>query len=339
MSFYKPTFLSPDSISIDKSNDNIFSWQSNGDEPQVAFQLFIYKNSDNTLVYDSTKITSSVSQHTVLANTLANGVDYKWKVNVYKDSTNYLSSNYIFFQANTTPTLSIDSFPNPLTTQNYTFSATYNQSENIPIKKFVFYLYDVSGNVVYNSGDIYSATPTHEITGMTNNSSFEIECEATNQNEVSIKSSKVSFSTLYDVPIDIPTLSVLSLNDIGAIKLMWDNMQQVLGIATGTYSYVSGKFNLGISLDNGSYVTYNEIITSDFTTTFWVKLASGFVGDIIIFGNNEFVVGYDGNHFYWKNDYRITASQTRSLPSNYFLIGVKQDKIIIVTDSYIETIV
>jgi len=60
--FYKPTLLEPTiAKAIDATFNNDFKWQLNGDEPATAFQIFVKKNSDNSLIYDSGKIDNKAS--------------------------------------------------------------------------------------------------------------------------------------------------------------------------------------------------------------------------------------------------------------------------------------
>ncbi len=59
---FLPTLLSPNSVSIDATLNNIFLWQPNGDQ-MTSYKILIYRNDTSVLVYDSTQITSSVPQH------------------------------------------------------------------------------------------------------------------------------------------------------------------------------------------------------------------------------------------------------------------------------------
>lgn len=334
MAMYSPTFLIPDNIAIDKNVNNTFSWQNNvsGGDSQVAFQLFILRNSDNVSVYDSTKITSSTSSHVVPLNTLVNGTIYKWQVRVWRDSTNYVDSEYILFYANATPTLTMT--VNNITSQNFTFTASYSQAEGIPIRHFRFILYDNTDAIVQDSGYIYSTTPSYQMTGMVSGNTYKIECQVTNQREQFKSSGIYTFTTNYAYPDAIPELIVTPLNDIGSIQLNWTNIKQIFGTTNGAYSFVTGKFGNGIKLNNGTTLTYSELIPSDFTITGWYKFASGFKG--VILKVDDYEIGYDGTKFYYKNSYRITAGRNRTLPTDFFLIGVKHCEIVIVTSTYVE---
>lgn len=78
---------------------------------QSAYQLIIEKVSDGSTVLDTGKVVSTASSHSVLANTLTNGNQYRWKVKTW-DNLDTVGdySSYATFYANTAPTTAI-TFP------------------------------------------------------------------------------------------------------------------------------------------------------------------------------------------------------------------------------------
>lgn len=327
---YSATFLSPNNIAVDGINNNTFSWVSNGDK-QTAFQLYIRNNDDNSLAYDSGKIDSINSSHVVLSGALTNGIIYKWMVKTWSSLTTYSESEWVVFSTKATPIASM--VVNDLNAQNYNFTVSYNDV----VKYFKFTLFDSNGKEILNSGSVYSQTVEYEITGLVDGLTYQIECVVVNQEDVKVTTGKKTFTTNYDKPVDIPSLVVTSLDDIGAIKLSWEQTKQVLGVTDETYSYVSGKFNNGLHLDQGSKLIYKEIIPTEFTSAYWLKLSIGFKGDIVTIGD-DFRFGYDGKRFYYKDQYRITGGQERNIPSDYFLIGIKPSTVIIDATEFTEII-
>lgn len=336
MTLYQPSFLTPENLSINSSVNNTFTWQNNGDSPQTDYRLYILKNSDNTVVYDSTKTTSTSTQHIVPANTLSSNILYKWFLKIYSGATE-VTSDYIIFKTNSPPTVSL-SVTN-LTVQNYTFTATYSQSESVPVKCFRFILYDNLNNILRDSDWIYDTTIQYQVTGMVTGTTYKIECQTIDQNEMTATSGVKTFTVNYDLPDTVPALTVTEMNDIGAIKLEWGNIKQVLPAVSGTYQYVSSKFNKGIHLDVNTTLTYTEGIPKDFTLIKWIKLPVGYSGIFLKLGN-DFEVGYDGDsqRFFYQNQYRITAGLTRILPTEEFLVGIKQSKVIIKAPTFEEII-
>lgn len=114
MGAFKAIGLSPSISAIDASIDNTFSWTAQGGV-QTKYQIYIYNNTSDVLVYDSTELTSANQYHIVPAASLTNGVDYKW----YVATTTVLGeedSEYEFFTTAKTPVLT---FAYPDFTEQY----------------------------------------------------------------------------------------------------------------------------------------------------------------------------------------------------------------------------
>lgn len=294
---YTPKFLSPKNKSIDASVDNVFTWKTQG-EPQTDFQLKIYKNSDDTLVYDSTKLTSALSTLTVPASTLSNILQYKWNVKTF-GTTGDATSDYAFLATNNTPVVTL-TVPPTLTTQTHKFVANYTQSENISIKKYRFILYDNTNGVIQDTDWIYGFTPEYLVDGLLNGKTYKIECLVVSQNEMEATSGKQTFSVAYALP-DFPrSIKITSDNIEGKNIISWDRLKQVTPIVTGVSSYVDGKFEKGLKLEDGADITYSEKINEDFTLTWHTAPIVGFEG-VILELDDSFVLGYENNKFYIIN--------------------------------------
>lgn len=334
---FLPSNMQPEFISIDATKDYTFTWQANGDT-QYAYQLYIYKNSDNSLVYDSTKIISSTESHTLPAGTLTNGVEYKWKLHIYKDDINYIESEYILFKTNSAPqvTLTVSSTINY---QNYEFIATYTHPENVAPQKFKFILYNSNDEIIIDTDYIYLYNIKYKFTGLQNNTTYKVECIVVDQNNLSSTSGKQTFSVSYTVPDSIPDLNITPDNANGIINISWSDIIQLSGVSVGNYSFTTGKFGQGIYVeDNKSYIKFDYSEPSAFNLTFRVKLPNNFKGDFCVLGNDEFKIGYDGIRFYYECLGFKAGSNPVSLPTDFFLVGVKHLKVIIKTNNYTEII-
>lgn len=73
-------------------------------EAQAAYQLKVYKTSDNTLVYNSNRINQSVNRHLVPSNALIEGTDYYVVVTVWDPNNLSKDSDKSYFRTNATPT-------------------------------------------------------------------------------------------------------------------------------------------------------------------------------------------------------------------------------------------
>jgi hypothetical protein len=335
MSQFLPTGLSPEFTTIDPTIDNDFEWVPQG-AAQTAFRLYIYKNSDNSLIYDSTKITSTTSSHTVPASTLTANTAYKWKVTVFA-GTPSIDSEYVFFIANTAPSVTL-SVPATITNQNYTFTATYTLATGASIEKFKFILYDDASEIVDDTDYIYSYNTTYTFTGLVNLQSYSIECIITDSNGLTGTSGAQAFTVSYTVPNTIPLLTVTPDNDNGYIQLNWSDIIQITAVATGSVSFTTGKYLQGALIpDSASNIVATQTIPIGFTFSYWVKLPTGFYGDFLSLGTDEYVVGYDGSRFYYTCQ-GFMAAQSAVMPTDFFFVGITHLYVYIITSTYTITL-
>lgn len=352
MAIYSPINLLPNNTSVNAATPITFYWDFNSDDGsgQTDFQIKIYKNSDNTLMHDSTKITSVNEYYTLSSTPLTNGNTYKFQVTAWSGA-NTAKSAWTLFYCNSPATLILGS--TPTNQQNYTFTATYNQSQNIYLETYEanLYLAATPSIPISSSGIIYPDTlvgnggiVSWTFDGMESGTQYAVKFYGTTQRGEEIQTSLTNFAITYNYPPSISDLVLIPNNSIGTITLDWTALKQVLGEVTGSYSYVSGKFNKGIELSYGSTLSYSsEFFPSDFTLYLWVKLPTGFSGDIAVFGTNGtgMRVFYDGARggFGFSHSNFITIGKTASNVINSFtFIAIKYKKIIVKTSSYQETI-
>ncbi len=304
---YTPKFLSPKGVSINATVDNVFSWQSQG-EPQTDYQLKIYLISNDSLVYDSTKLTSTSSSHTVPADSLLNDKQYKWVVEIF-GATGSAVSDYVFLKTHSTPVVSLTVDPT-LTVQSYLFVASYSQAENISIKQFKFILYDSVDNIIEDTGWIYNFTPAYTVDGLLNGGQYQIECQVIDQNNMQATSGKQTFAVEYALPESPRSIQVKALDDEGNIEVNWGNLKQVTPIVTGTSSYVDSKFNKGLLLEEDAYITYSEVVPEYFTFPWFTAVSFGYDGILLEMDDGDFVFGYENNAFYIINQNIKFMSET-----------------------------
>ena len=312
---YSPVSLSPSNLSVIYNIDNVFSWSSRGSQSD-KYQIKILKNDDNTLTYDSGQIISANTYHTVPASTLSAGVNYKWQVQVWLGTSSAVSQ-YAFIASNSAPTIiftdpNFASPPIVLPGQNYLFKALYDQAENISISKYRFILYDTDNNIIEDTGYIYGFSPEYEFDGMIRDSSYQIECIAVSQSNISCTTGKQTFSIAsYTIPNTVPDIEILANDDNASIEVIWSDLKIVTPNVVGTYSYVDGKFDKGILLDDTTTIEYLETITpNDNILSGWYQFIFGQDGNFVQLGDHVFV-GFDYNlqKFYIKYDSTYMYSQ------------------------------
>jgi len=320
MAIYSPVALVPNNTAILHTANNVFTWENSGDV-QTHYQIKIYKNSDNSLIYDSTKLASSNPQHTLTSGTLSNAETCKWQVTAYSNLLSAKSSWYLFYTASL-PTVTISSTPS--NNQTWTFDAIYSSAQNIPVKTYRYYLYNASTPTVAigDSGELYpitlvtnSSTPlTHTFDGMLSEQTYSVKCVVVNQQDVTVESGLSTFTVNYNYPPPIPKLTVTPDNEFGIMRLNWSKLKQILPVVGGTqdYDYVQGKWNYGIKVNVGTTITYTEPIPEDYTLYFWVKFPTGYTGDVLKFNKNTNTgmrIFFTGNQFGFELDNVITIGR------------------------------
>lgn len=340
-SLYLPTYFHPKNESINPAVINNCTCQING-SICVAYDLTIMKNSDSSVAYNSTKITPTTPlynkqtlTHAVPALTLTAGIDYKWSVKLYYDSTNYVESGENFFTCYSVPTLTF-SPPATITAQTYSFTVTYEQTEDIQVNRFKFILYDSNNTLLEDSDYIYSANITYSFDGFINGNTYRVKCVVENEKGVVVDSGIKSFTVSYSEPTVGLVPSATLLSNLGAIKVNWGEAIQILGVATGSYSYIVGG---GISLASGSQVDFTFSVPVVNTVVERIDaLDSGFSGILYAADDDSYVVGYDGTRFYFNNNGTSAYGLPRTIPTSAFLIIIRPTNVVIKTDTYTETI-
>lgn len=294
---YQAVNLSPSNTAIDAAAINRFSWSSQG-SVQTHFQVKIYNNSTSVLVHDSTKTSSVNEYYDLSAAVLTNGVEYKWLVTTWSGA-DYADSEYEFIKANAIPVVAftapafIGLTPLTITTQSYTFSMSYSNASNI--KKFKFILYDSSGtNIIEDSDWIYELTSEYTIEGMVDALTYKVIGYAVNQYDQEGNTGLKTFTTNYTYPGIMPNIYAVADDENGNIEISWDNLKRVLGVVTGSSSYVEGKFNQGIELETDSTTTlvYSETFSeTSYTFTYWFKLPYDFNGQFMKVSPGKYI-GY-----------------------------------------------
>ena len=239
---YLPTNFQPKNEARDMSIAQMFSVQVHG-VICTDYQIIIKNNDTGVTIYDSTKLHLSIPlydkstlYHTVPANSITNGVNYKWIITVY-ENTNNVTSGEQFFKSYGNPTVTL-SIPLTISTQAYSPRAIYYHPQSISIQKFKYILYDSSDNVLTETDYFYSANLTYDFDGFLNGSTYQIECIVMDQNDITVSSGKQSFNVNYSQPNVNVTPVVEILEDKSASKIKWGKAVQVSGVTTGIISYI-----------------------------------------------------------------------------------------------------
>lgn len=318
---YRPTLLYPKNISLDMSTDQDFSCIIDG-ERITGYELNIYDNSDNSLVYqDTTTFTSenylynNATLTVTVPNTsgCTNGNEYKWNITYYNSSEGVTSQEALFY-AEGSPTFTI-SVPTTVSGQSYDFVGEYSHPNNVGVRYWYYHLYDSSGSLLQETDRKYNSNITYHIDGLIAGQTYTIQGFLQTEQGTSISTSSYSFNVSY-TPTIIDATPTVSVSQVKASLILSLTLE---GEVDGEYSYVSNLFvngNYGIDLEESSTnLNYTFITPDNFTARLCVVLTTEFDGDIIKFSNTEnddyFLVGYDDTveKFYYNINGTIAYSE------------------------------
>lgn len=249
MPILRPSNISPNNVAIDARDDIIISWQNNGDR-QYYYQIQIYKNEDNTLVYDTNKISSLNNFHIIPGNTLSNGIEYKYQITVWNQNNEFVSSDWIIFKCSSKPNTFFTNvfIGSEILNSSYLFQGSYFQNENVPIKSWTMILYDEYDYIIGTTGVQYSDTIEYKFEGLHNERNYQIELQVRSQDDLLGTTGKISFYVRYEVPASSITLQAENVLEKAAVRLSWKVIQIIGNVINGSISFIDDD---KVDLTNG----------------------------------------------------------------------------------------
>lgn len=224
----KPYNISLQSEVIDATESKEITWNVTGDQ-QVAFEIKIIENQTSVIKFQSPKINSFSLSYVLPANSLDNGKEYQLQITVYDINGGYATSDNIIFQTSSKPTITAN-IPSIVNSQSYDFTATYSQSENVPINTWIFFLYDSNQNLIHKSDIQTSTIISYIYDSLQNGENYFVEFQATSKKGMLGTSGKIPFSVSYSqINYRIPLTAENYKN--ASIKLSWKPVS-ILGKTT-----------------------------------------------------------------------------------------------------------
>lgn len=267
---FQPTNLVPSSFAgfggdvIDVTVENEFLLQLNGNSALLAYQLTIMNNDSLSAVkYNTPKVVLDTPIYPInhkgeqqyltvtipvnTTSTLENGKEYKWKIQLWWGSTNIDSiiSTESYFKTSSTPTVVIDNDLATLSTKNITLTATYSQTENVPIQWFKWVLAKKDGSdrseVVVDTGEIYSINIKLEYDALEDGNDYSAQVTVKNNDGVEATSDWYDFAVTYSKPTVQGYLNAVLTPSTG-IKLEWSKLKFIQGATSaGSEVYLADK--------------------------------------------------------------------------------------------------
>lgn len=317
------------------------SGMSNGVDYTWKIKM-VQSNPDIWITYGTVKAVSSTTSMTIVASNLIKAGMYLCINNqtriitAYNSSTgvvttaafnsapsvgtgyvvysNYIISSDSYFKARTTPTLVLSTVPSTVAVQQYSFSATYTQAENVGYKYFIWTLYDSTGTAIENSGKIYSGAINYSFSGFINGNTYGIKVTVENQDGIELSTDISYFNVVYTATDLDVTTAVESICSKGAMGFSWEQpntnpytingkvaMCQDMPYAGSAVANVGGNSTLSysttpniipyesttfINWGTGIYLTAKNpntmfIPEEDFDKVYNINYESDFSGDII----------------------------------------------------------
>lgn len=304
----KPKFMKPSTnmqeCTIDVSADKIpFSCIIDGNEAINAWQIIIYNLEDDTKVFDTGKVTLGTTffpvdeknRNIVFSIDLKEYIggtstfinkqgEYYWTITFWGTSGNSTTSHQEVFYANKSPKVNIsyrcssgDSYEEMtngvvLTSRTCTFKATYEQDEDIGLKRYGWRLIDtnsgqilvdtISNNQVYGTADNIVCT----YNGFLNDGNYSIELYIETQNNLTLTTEAVEFSVSYNTTFLSNDFKLEALKNEPAIMLDWNEAIVIGGRTEGEIEfkanypiidYMAETPNTSIEIPVGSKVIYD----------------------------------------------------------------------------------
>lgn len=294
MPIQKPYSLSVRGLTIDANQNYLLSWKNSG-ATSASFQIDIYKNSDGTPAYSSSRIYSLANSFQLPAYFVPNGQDYKLRVTVWDSNSNSAYSDYVVFTASTSPVITVDSIPT-VTNHSYLFTGHYSQPENVPLQSYVVNLYDSNKGLLNTSGVMTDGAVQYLFDLMKSGLTYYVEFILTSSKGLSTSSGLILFNVLYANPYLYMKLQGENIPDSAGIHLSWQVIQ-VIGKTTVAPTYLN---NDEIDLRNGK-VFFDEgfDIAKNFTLKLWFRDMLANVDLINLKGTNGVI------RVQFQDDYRF----------------------------------
>ena len=260
----KPFGINLAGITIDATEENEISWSISGDI-QVAYEIEILLNSNNTSIYTTGKTTSRSVRHTLPPNTLTNGLEYKISVTAYNQNDESASSDFVIFQTSSRPVITL---PSPIQVEsfNYNFIANYSQAESVPLRNWSAFLYDENEQLIDSIRIQTSNTIEWLVGNLQSGNHYYIEFQVISTKGLVGTTGKVLVTVSYYRPQITVNLNAKNTPNAG-VELSW-YVAQIIGISDEATFIDNEKLdtrNTPVYFDEG--FSTNE----DFTLKVWFE--------------------------------------------------------------------
>ena len=323
MSIQIPFNLTPKGgVAIDCNEDNIFRWSVSG-AIQTHFSLEFRNNATDAVLHTIAKTPGYSHSYTLPSSTIANGLEIKYKLQVWDENNNTATSDWEIFQSSSRPTVTVIS-PTEFSTvesQSYLFEASYSQTELVDLSTWQFFLYDSSQIKIVQSDLQTEETLEYLYDGLQSNETYFIEFQATSEKGLTGTSGLIEFTTQFIQPQMLSELQAENVDNAG-IKLQWQVIQ-IIGngenhsfIEDEKVDVTEGKvwFDQGFNIDNN--FTLKVWLEAVQDTTFIINPMSSIIISDTAPANNDVIWLYDSS-ISTPQELTVVMSDTSLVGGNY----------------------
>lgn len=173
-----------------------------------------------------------------------------------------ITSQEAYFECRTTPTIEIESFPNPIDRKFYEFQGIYKQAENVPVTYFRWILTNaITGEVLKDTDVIPSPDLRFYYDGFMNDYEYTIQLIVTNQNNITVQTDPIEFKVAYVEVMIENFLTAQSSTDEHGIIVSWSGIHGVSGTVYGDYTYIKDipvVTHTSLQLPKGSSIVFDR---------------------------------------------------------------------------------
>ena len=232
--------------------------------------LEIQRTLDNVVVYNQT-IQSFQFNHTVPANTLVNGTEYRVRVRTGDISNNFsLFSDWVVFLCLATPVVSIDNITDGIVNnQTFIFEGSYSQANGELLQSYRYLLYNENSILLATSPEMFDGLLQYEFGGLQNQVNYKVELKIITVNLMEATTGLIPFKAEYIQPILTTVINLENKQDEASIQIN-ANVIQIIGEGEN-FTYINDE-KVDVTGAN-SKVWFDEGFTIDrnFTLKIWLE--------------------------------------------------------------------
>jgi hypothetical protein len=216
--------------------------------------------------------------------------------------------------------------PTTITTQSYTFTSTYTQSNNVPLSYFYYVLSDSTGELK-RTDLTFSGNVTVTFDGFVSGNNYSVQSFGKTINGADVQSPIYNFTVAYAQPNINTVPTIMQDCNSGLVDITVGNIVQITGTPSGSTSFLQNygvAGNWALDLNNSASWSANVNIPETMSTTIQVKPDGFTTGKILELINGvSYEFGYESatNRFYFIIGGIYGYSDVIALPTiDYFVV-------------------